>query len=573
MYLKLSINKLKLKLSFAKLFVFSQFYKETQLVKNRKQVPIMMNVYYNGPIVTMEDAMPEAEILIEENGRIAYVGSRKGADIPDDATWLNLKGNTLMPAFIDGHGHFANTATFLQTVPLQSAESCEDITKLMQKAYDAQKGDDLKSLIGMGYDHNFLEGRVHPTKYDLDKVSIDIPIIVIHTSMHMAVANSKLLEMAGFTKDSEEIPGGVTARDPETNEPLGLLEEMAMHVALPHIGNIFSATDIDALDNAQKFYVENGVLTIQDGASNNGSISLVRELAASGRLDCDIVSYPCFTMDNAPDTIEKNKDCLNQYVDHFKIGGYKLVLDGSPQCKTAWVTAPYEGDGDNCGYPWITDEDVQKYVDQSLDDNLQLLCHCNGDASGDQFLNAYEKSLARFAEDAPQRGLRPVMIHCQTARNDQLDKMAAMNMLASIFVAHVNYWGDVHRENLGAERGPHISPVKDAMDRGICVNFHTDTPVTMPYMFHSVWTAVNRFTRGGNVLGADQAIDVWDALKAVTINAAYSYFEEDEKGSLKAGKKADLIVVDQNPLHVDKMTIKDIKVLSSIKEGKVLYQA
>ena len=128
------------------------------------------------------------------------------------------------------------------------------------------------------------------------------------------------------------------------------------------------------------------------------------------------------------------------------------------------------------------------------------------------------------------------------------------------------------KKNLGDIRSSRISPVKDAINRDICVNFHTDTPVVMPYMFHTVWTAVTRQTRNGQILGADQSIDVWEALKAVTINAAYGYFEENEKGSLKAGKIADLIIVDQNPLTVDTMAIKDIKVLQSIKEGKVLYQ-
>ncbi|MEE0547943.1 MAG: amidohydrolase [Peptococcaceae bacterium] len=533
-----------------------------------------MKAYYNGPIVTMEDDMPQAELLIEDQGKIIYVGDKASAKIPENVEWVDLKGHTLMPAFIDGHGHFSNTAVFLKTALLQSAESYDDIVRLMKNYQENHKNENLKAIIGMGYDHNFLKEGAHPTKYVLDQVSTDKPVIIIHTSMHMAVANSKLLELAGFSKDTPEIPGGVIDRD-ENGEPIGLLEEMAMHAVLPLIGNIFAGGSEDDLEKAQDLYIENGILTIQEGAANADNVNLTRKLAAEGRLKCDIVSYPCFTMGDgkAKETLHANMDCVNKYVNRFKIGGYKLVLDGSPQCKTAWLTQPYEGEENYCGYPWVSDEEVQEYVDIALDDGLQLLTHCNGDASGDQFLNAYEKSLARFPEGDLHHQLRPVMIHCQTARNDQLDRMAKMNMIASIFVAHVNYWGDVHLKNLGPVRGPHISPVKDALDRGIIVNFHTDTPVTMPYMLHSIWAAVNRVTRGGQVLGADQRIDVWEAMKAVTINAAYSYFEENEKGSLKVGKKADLIILDQNPLTVDKMAIKDIKVLSSIKEGEVLYQA
>lgn len=542
-------------------------------LRNEKVGARIMKVYYNGPILTMEDDSPQAEILIEQNGQILYVGDKDSApEIDNQAEWIDLSGHTLMPAFIDGHGHFSNTAIFLKTAPLQNAECFDDIVRALN---DYKKShENLTSIIGMGYDHNFLKEGTHPTKEILDQVSSDVPIMIIHTSMHMGVANSKLLEMAGITKDTPEIPGGVIARD-ANGEPQGLLEEMAMHAVLPKVGNIFSGGTDEDLIKAQDLYIENGVLTIQEGAANADNVNSTRKIAAEGKLKCDIVSYPCFTMGdgNAEKTVHDNSDCVNKYVNRFKIGGYKLVLDGSPQCKTAWLTKPYEGEESYAGYPWVTDEEVQKYVDTALDKNMQLLTHCNGDAAGDQFLNAYEKSVARFPEGDSHHKLRPVMIHCQTARNDQLDRMAKLGMIASIFVAHVNYWGDVHVKNLGPERAAHISPVKDAMDRGIVCNFHTDTPVTMPYMLHSVWTAVNRITRGGVVLGPDERVSVMDALKAVTINAAYSYFEEDEKGSLKVGKKADLIILDQNPLTVDKMAIKDIRVLTSIKEGEVLYQA
>ena len=533
-----------------------------------------MKVYYNGPILTMEDDMPQAEILIEDGGKITYVGPKDAVSINDEAKWIDLAGHTLMPAFIDGHGHFSNTAAFLKTANLLSAESFDDIVQILKDYNAAHANEHLTAIIGMGYDHNFLKEGDHPTRYVLDKVRDDIPIMILHTSMHMGVANSKLLEMANITEHSPAISGGVIARD-EEGRPLGLLEEMAMHEALPLVGSIYSGGSGDDLEKAQNLYIENGVLTIQEGADNAKNIQATRKIAAEGRLKCDIVSYPCFTLGdgNAKEALHDNIDCVNTYINHYKIGGYKIVLDGSPQCKTAWLTQPYEGEKEYAGYPWVSDEAVQEYVDIALDDKMQLLTHCNGDAAGDQFLNAYEKSLARFPEGDEHHKLRPVMIHCQTARNDQLDRMAKMDMIASIFVAHVNYWGDVHLKNLGPVRGPHISPVKDAMDRGIVCNFHTDTPVTMPYMLHSIWTAVNRVTRGGVVLGADQCISVMDALKAVTINAAYSYFEEDEKGSLKAGKKADLIILSDNPLTVDKMAIKDIRVLTSIKEGEVLYQA
>lgn len=531
-----------------------------------------MNVYYNGPIMTMEDSLPFAEILVEENGKILYVGDKLNAPIDDDAKWLDLKGHTLMPALIDGHGHLSNTANFLKTVPLHLAESFEDISTTM-KDY-LQQHPNIKTLIGMGYDHNFLREQCHPTKEILDKVSKDIPILIVHTSMHTGVANSKLLEIAGFMSPLVKIPGGRIVRDLVSEEPSGLLEEMAVFEALPYVGELFSPSCIEDLVDAQEFYIKNGILTIQDGAAKRDGIELIREMADNGKLKCDIVSYPCFKIEpDAQKIVHENRQYINEYINHFKIGGYKIVLDGSPQCKTAWLSEPYQGEDIYCGYPGLDDLEVQKYVDIAVDENMQLLTHCNGDAAGDQLLDAYEKSVARYSERDNRQNLRPVMIHCQTVRADQLDRMQKLCMIASIFVGHINYWGDVHLKNLGEVRGAHISPVKSALDRGIVVNFHTDTPVTMPYMFHSVWAAVTRMTRQGKILAPEERIDVWEALKAVTINAAYSYFEENEKGSLKAGKNADLIIVDRNPMSIDKMDIKNIQVLASIKDGTVLYMA
>ena len=165
-----------------------------------------------------------------------------------------------------------------------------------------------------------------------------------------------------------------------------------------------------------------------------------------------------------------------------------------------------------------------------------------------------------------------MMIHCQTARDDQLERMKEMKMIPSVFVGHVYYWGDIHVKNLGEDRGSRVSPCRSALEHGLVMNFHQDTPVTKPDMLHSVWAAVNRMTRGGQVIGEDQKIGVYEAMKAVTINAAYAYHEEDMKGTLEAGKRADLVVLEENPLKADVMRLKDIKVLETVKAGKTLYK-
>jgi hypothetical protein len=330
------------------------------------------------------------------------------------------------------------------------------------------------------------------------------------------------------------------------------------------------------LQKMQENYFRNGITTVQDGATTENDMTTLLHMSESGALKLDVVAYPLMTSGGV-DLMHRYGEAYRDYVNRLKIGGYKIVLDGSPQGKSAWMSEPYVGSDDNyCGYPWMKDDEVTAYIRIAVEENRQILAHCNGDAASEQFIRAYEKVCREAAEaeggacEPDQR--RPVMIHCQTVRNDQLDRMAKLHMIASVFVGHVWYWGDVHMRNFGPGRGNHISPVKDAIDRGITVNFHQDTPVTKPDMLHSVWCAVNRISRGGNKIGAEQAVSVYDALKAITINGAYQYFEENQKGSIAAGKRADFVILDQSPLETDSMKIDKIVVLETIKDGTTIYR-
>ena len=171
----------------------------------------------------------------------------------------------------------------------------------------------------------------------------------------------------------------------------------------------------------------------------------------------------------------------------------------------------------------------------------------------------------------PADRIRPVMIHAQLLRPDQLPMTAACGILPSFFVDHVYYWGDIHMQNFGLQRAAMISPAGSALRQGIRFTLHQDAPVCEPDMLHTVWCAANRQTRSGICLGRQEQIPVLEALKAVTIYAAYQYFEEAEKGSLTEGKRADLAILDQNPLKVPKDAVKDIKVLATIKDGQSIY--
>ncbi len=532
-----------------------------------------MQIYFNGTIRTMEAENHTAEAVLENNGKIVFAGSMEGAKkmADDSAVYVDLKGKTMMPAFIDGHGHIPAVAQLSTAVDLSRCEDHAQIIEALRSHMEKNHMGDGDVLLGYNYDHNFLPGEEHPVKKYLNQVSAVIPIYVLHASLHIGCVNDATLKMAGITEDTPDPEGGVIGRKEESREPSGYLEENGMKavqaVFMPKV-----RLDLKkSMQMAQDMYLSNGITTVQDGAATEQTVKMVRTFADEGLLNIDVISYPLLDQ-GAREIFRDNKDCDGKYVNRYKLGGYKVVLDGSPQGKSAWLTKPYENSDGYCAYSWYPDEKVEGFMKAALEDGRQILAHCNGDAAGDQFLNAYEKALSasdRSAED----DLRPVMIHCQTARADQLDEMVKLHMIPSVFVGHVNYWGDVHYKNLGPERGSKISPCRWAFDRDLAVNFHQDTPVTRPDMLHSVWTVVNRITRNGVLLGGDQRCGVYDALKAATVNSAYAYFEEDRKGSISRGKLADLVILDRDPVKVPAMEIKDIQVLQTIKEGKVVFEA
>lgn len=527
-------------------------------------------LYYGGDIITMKSENDAPEAVIVENEKIAFVGELAQAEAlcDTDTKKVNLDGKTLMPAFIDAHSHFFQTAQGILMCDLSEAGNFRELQQALKKYQEENKIGDDGIILASGYDHNFLEEEKHPDKTVLDVVTDTIPIYISHTSGHMGVANSAFLKLAGITEETPDPKGGRFGRNPDgslngyVEETPALMQILA--VAMPRLKIDMAKQMV----TAQKMYLQYGITTVQEGAIMGQEFDLMVKAASADVFQLDVIAY--ILTDNYENVARKFSDYNGKYKNRLKIGGAKIILDGSPQGKSAWISAPYEGETEYCGYPTHEDDYVEKCCQDAVEGGYQILVHCNGDAASEQFLNSYEKALNSVSN--PELDLRPVMIHCQTVRDDQLDRMKTIKMIPSFFVGHTYYWGDVHLKNLGGDRGSHISPVKAALERGLVYNFHQDTPVTKPDMLHSIWCAVNRMTRKGQIIGQDQCIGVYDALKAVTIHAAFEYHEEGGKGSLEVGKLADMVILEKNPLKVGKMEIKDIKVLETIKEGKTVYE-
>ena len=533
-------------------------------------------VYINGDILTMNDTQPVAEALAVRRGKILAVGKRAMVEAVSgkDATLKDLNGRTLLPGFIDSHGHISAVISFMAfeniaSPPVGQVNSIAAIQSLLSaKAAEVPTGE---WIMAAGYDDSLLAEQRHPTKFDLDAVSTQHPIMAWHVSGHLMVCNTPCLELAGYTPDREDPEGGVIRRVAGSNEPNGILEESAVYRIYFDLLPIHDVTTrLGLLQEAQDYYARFGVTTVQDGAATLTDLETLQTAAGRDGLVLDVVAYPFYRYAEA---LDGQFPFSQSYTKRFRVGGLKLGLDGSPQGKTAWLTEPYHvppqgRDAGYAGYAILKDEALNGYVSDMYERNIPVIAHANGDAAMDQLIRA----VSNANELHGRADRRTVIIHAQTARDDQIDAFKAEGMLPSYFAAHTYFWGDWHRDSvLGPERGSRISPLASTLARGVPYTIHNDTPVVPPDMMRLVWSAVNRVTRSGQTLGEEQKISVEDALKAITINGAYQYFEEDGKGSLVAGKLADLVILSDNPLDVDPLTIKDIQVIETIKEGTTVY--
>jgi predicted amidohydrolase YtcJ len=533
-------------------------------------------IYRGGTILTMNDAQLQVEALAVRGQRILAVGAwdqlqglvGEGTDV------IDLQGRTLMPGFIDAHGHLMGWILYwgtpnLAPPPAGPIRTIPEIRAALENYITTQKIPKGTLVLASGYDDSLLAEKRHPTREELDEVSTDHPICIVHTSAHLAVFNSELLARVGYVSAGSAPPGGRIRVD-ENGRPTGVVEEQAVeafHELLP-------APDVDALVSTlievQQRYASLGITSVEDGISNLDSIHLLQHAASQGALFLDVLAFPKWTEAAKIDEIPNLP--RTAYVGHFKVGGVKITQDGSPQGKTAFLREPYlnppEGMDIYCGEPILSQDELDAEVDRAFAKGWQLHIHCNGDAAAEMMLVA----IARAQQHFPPADRRPVMVHAQTVREDQLERMKTLGILPTYFVAHTFYWGDWHRdETLGPRRAPRISPLRSTTNHEMIYTIHNDSPVVPPDILPLVWSAVARITRSGEVLGPAQCATPLEALKAVTAWAAYQNFEENDKGTLEPGKLADLVVLSDNPLTVATDALRELQVYETIKGGTTVY--
>lgn len=528
-----------------------------------------MVIYENGVILTMEEE-EQAEAVCVEGGRILAAGRKADLRLRyPEAETEDLQGNTLLPAFIDAHSHFSASANALLQVDLNGAASVGEIRERILAWAEKNHISPGTWIQARGYDHNLLAEKRHPEAAELEFPELSAPVALHHQSGHMGVMNRKALEALGITEDTAPGEGGMIGR--RNGKLTGYLEEKAFLDAIQRIPGPGPAELLHAVRQAQEVYASYGIATVQEGMVTGQMLPLYEALTEQELLKLDVAGY--LSMADAGAFLERFPEAVKRYQNHFKIGGYKIFLDGSPQGRTAWMEEPYlPAPGEEPGYRGygtMSSEEVYEAVCRAARDKMQLLAHCNGDAAAAQYLAAIEQA---EKDGFPVENIRPVMVHAQFLRPEQMAEMKACGVTPSFFVAHVWHWGDTHVKNLGLARAARLSPARSAKKAGLKFTFHQDSPVIPPDMLETVWCAVCRQTREGRVLGPEEAVSVRDALKAVTSYAAWQYGEEAEKGSIAPGKRADFLVLDRNPLETPKEELRTLRVLKTIKDGRVIWE-
>jgi len=514
---------------------------------------------------------PQPLSIAIKNKKIAWIGSHEDAK-NIQGKHIDFGNQAILPGFIDAHGHasylaFATQVANIASPPVGKIKTIEDLQAELRKFIKDSNLQPGEWLMGLGYDDSLLAEQRHPTKEDLDQVSTEHPIYLIHVSAHLGAANSMGLALANINSDTPDPSGGKIRRYENSSEPNGVFEETAAY-PVQQLAMSAYKDPIGSVKKAMEIYASHGITTAQDGASSPETIGLMQAADAQGMINLDVISYP--VGQNGLDTILETIN-FGSYKGRVKVGGIKLILDGSPQGKTAYLTEPYykppHSESESYkGYPLIPQKEVSKWVSRYADLNIPIMAHANGDAAADMLIKAVKN--ADMNKDH-----RTIMIHAQTVREDQLDQMKELKIIPSYFSTHTFYWGDWHRDSVfGVDRAMRISPTRSTLDRKMPFTVHNDAPVVPPDMIRLLWSTTNRITRSGKILGPEQKISTYSALEAMTINAAYQHFEDSIKGTIEVGKLADLVVLSEDPLSMPADELLKLKVMATYSHGKEIFK-
>lgn len=524
-------------------------------------------IFINGPIRTMGPTKARPEAVAIGGGKILAVGAKADVfarQVPGTQI-IDLDGRTLLPGFVDPHMHtaFIGMDHWLDLSPFANTSLGEAMGRVRTAAMASRAGD---WILGRQIDPSLMSGPAI-TRNRLDEIAPDNPVFILESNGHVAYANSRALELAGVTRATADPPGGRFVRD-ESGELTGRIDEGAAYKRVIALTPMPSPAELSRrLEHLFQRASAVGCTSLQDcGVSTPAALVQLGEAIAADapvRMGAFVIGHDAAVWSDAALRPGSGSDRL-------RINGFKFVSDGSNQGRTGFQREPYLGSADR-GLANFSTEELTHHISRAHRAGWQVAVHANGDAAIDMTLDAYEAAIA----GAPRADHRHRIEHCSILHGEQIDRMARLGLSPSFLIGHVHYWGRAFQDRvLGPERAALYDPCASALKRRLKISLHSDYSVTPLGPLRCVDNAVNRTMReGGGVLNPAERISVDEALRAVTIDAAWQCRTDHIVGSIEPGKYADLVLLDHDPYSVDPGEISAIKVSETWFEGRRRFSA
>ncbi len=524
----------------------------------------------NATVLTMDDTYPVAGAVGVEGDRITWVGDAAEArDLTGVRRVMDLAGATVIPGFNDAHNHLILLGYWLSQLNCSypTVKSIADIVATVGERAAATP--DGEWVEGRGYDDNKLAEHRHITRWDLDPVSPNHPVVIKNASGHMCVVNSRALELAGVTRDTEPPFGGTVHLDPVTGEPSGLLQEQAQnllnHISIPEDKETLHG----CLQTAGDAYLSAGITSCQEaGIFSTPEFTVFQEAWANGELPLRV-----YMMLRRPflEAMETMGVFTGFGDERLRIGSFKLLADGSLIGRTAAVSQPFLEDPDpnNLGLAMMPQGELDDLIWRAHSKGWQVAIHAIGDRGIEMCLDGFGRALARM----PRADHRHRLEHCGILRPDLIERIRGMEVIPVGQPPFINEFGDGFLRHLGQERAQLTYALKSVLDAGIHLAASSDSPVSSFQPLLGIKACVTERTANGADFAPRERISVEEAIALYTRAGAYASFEEDIKGTITPGKLADFAVLGADPRAIDPERLDQIPVLATIRGGDVVYEA
>ncbi|MEH7155480.1 amidohydrolase [Neobacillus drentensis] len=526
-----------------------------------------VQTFINGKIFTSNPEQPHASAMIVRDGRISWIGEQPALK-RIEGNCIDLKGQRVLPGFIDAHLHplwLANASTQIACTP-PIVNSIADLIVEIQTVYQLSRND--QWIEGWGFDEGKLLEKRTPTRWDLDQAAPDLPVFISRTCTHIAVVNSKALELAGITKETPDPPGGEIDRD-STGEPTGILRENAKELATRIMPVKSLEENAASLAELGSFLLSHGITAITDLSSRTGPtdyLNLYQTAVKKGLKQRTVLYYMWEDLKEQPHLKPDQVNCKNQ----IHIGGIKLFSDGSVSGKTAWVYTPFLGEAENYGIQTTSKEELTAAAEAAEQNQIQLVVHAMGGQAIDLILKTLDTK-KNWLSDGPSLRIEHAAMPTTQAIKRAAEKGIAFVTQAIFMFAEI----ESYHNNLGEERTKQTYPIKSMLDAGVKVALSSDAPATAwadpVNPFVGIKSAVTRQAYNGADTGQEQRIDVATAILLYT-KAAQEITRIPEVGKLAVNHHADFIVLEKDIFDMDLDKIDTVSVSKTYMGGELVFE-